>query len=69
MKSKNVEKEAKAYSLDAIDFAKNQFDLILDWSNDSIIHIKEMLTAFHNSLSQAEPSKEQIDGFLQLITQ
>jgi hypothetical protein len=39
----NVQKIAEAYALDAVDLAKSQFSISLDWSDASIENVKKAL--------------------------
>ena len=58
---------AEAYALDAVDFARDHFALQLDWSDRSVQHIETILTRFHNELSRAKPSEDQIFQFAKMF--
>ena len=54
---------AEAYSLDAVDFARENFKVTLDWSDGSVRDIESILDRFHKELPIAKPSEEQIGQF------
>src|SRR5438105_3617047 len=55
----DIEEIAKAYSLDAVDIAAKNFDVQLDWSEESIRDVEQILNRLHDSLTQA-PAEETI---------
>jgi hypothetical protein len=62
-----VQQVAEAYSLDAVDFAKSSFSLILDWSDASVRHVETTLGRLHEDLPSAKSSEEQILGFAKMF--
>ena len=62
-----VQQVTEAYARDAVDFARNQFKLSLDWSDASIAHIETMLTVLHEQMAAANPTDEQIFQFAKLF--
>ena len=62
-----IQQIAEAYALDAIDFARDNFKLDLDWSDSSVKHIESMLEQFHAGFSTAKPTHEQIFQFAKLF--
>ena len=50
-----VQQIAEAYSLDAIDLAKNQFGITLDWSDASVGNVEQMLAQMHTSYITVTP--------------
>ena len=59
----NVERTAKAYSLDAVDIAFRNFAVKLDWSDESIRRVEEILSQLHDSLAASKPDEETIWAF------
>lgn len=66
-KDPRIQEITEAYSMDAIDFARNHFEIELDWSDASVAHIETMLGVFHVQLANAKPSDEQIFGFAKMF--
>ena len=62
-----LQQVAEAYAQDAVDFARNQFKLTLDWSDASVAHIETMLAVFHDQMAAANPSDERIFQFAKLF--
>lgn len=62
-----IQQIAEAYSLDAIDFARDNFNIQLDWSDNSVEQIEKMLSIFHEQMAKANPSEEQIFGFAKMF--
>ena len=62
-----IQQIAEAYALDAIDFAKDNFKLKLDWSDASISQIESMLDVFHKQMATSKPSDEQIFQFAKMF--
>lgn len=58
----------QAYAQDAVDFARNQFQIDLDFSENSLEQVDQILAALHNTLPKGRlgklfksgPSQEQI---------
>lgn len=61
----NVQKVAEAYALDAVDLAKNQFGIRLDWSDASIHHVEKALGQMRASYvaTTPKPTPEQVMSF------
>ena len=55
-----IQKIVAAYSLDAVDFAGDKFNIKLDWSDASIRQIETILDTFHRDLGNSHPTEEQI---------
>jgi hypothetical protein len=51
---------AKAYALDAVDFAKIHFNIKLDFSDSSIKDIENILASLHERLIIDKPKQEDI---------
>jgi hypothetical protein len=62
-----IQQIAEAYALDAIDFARDHFQLALDRSDASVAHIETILGVFHVQLADAKPSEEQIFTFAKMF--
>jgi hypothetical protein len=58
---------AEAYALDAVDFARDNFGLRLDWTDAGVEHVEAMLTRLHNEMSSARPSEDQIFTFAKML--
>lgn len=54
---------AEAYALDAIDYARDNMRLALDWSDRSIEVLELILDVFHRELAKAKPTDEQVAEF------
>ncbi|QXC38035.1 hypothetical protein V3429_15960 [Aeromonas jandaei] len=61
----NVQKVAEAYAQDAVDMAKNQFGITLDWSDASIPTVEKALALMHSSFitTKPRPTEEQAMSF------
>jgi len=62
-----IQQIAEAYALDAVDFARQNFRLTLDWSDSSIGKIESMLDDFDRSSSKAKPSDQVIAQFAKMF--
>jgi hypothetical protein len=62
-----IQQIAEAYSLDAIDFVRENFKVKLDWTDASISHIENVLDRFHREIHQAKPSPEQVYQFAKMF--
>ena len=62
-----IQQIAEAYSLDAVDFANDNFQIKLDWSDKSVSQIESILEIFHDQLASADPSEEQIFQFAKIF--
>lgn len=58
-----IEELAKAYSLDAVDFAAQNFEIRLDFSEDSIRLVEQILGNLHDTMPQANPDEKRIWDF------
>ncbi len=63
----NIQKIAEAYALDAVDFAKDNLNTHLDWSDESVNKIESILAIFHDQIGQAEPPEEKILQFSKMF--
>lgn len=61
----NVQKMAQAYAQDAVDFAKRQFAISLDWSDSSISNVESALAEMHTLFlsTNPRPTEEQVMSF------
>jgi hypothetical protein len=62
-----IQQVAEAYALDAVDFARDNFRRILDWSNGSVADIEAILSVFHAQLAEAKPSEEDVWVFAKMF--
>lgn len=62
-----IQQIAEAYSLDAVDFAKNAFGIELNWSDESVQHIEAILSRLHSELPQSSPPEEKIFQFAKML--
>ena len=67
VEDQKIQQIAEAYALDTVDFADKNFDVELDWSDDSIAQIEEILAIFHDQISTSKPSQDQILHFSKLF--
>ncbi len=58
-----VAKIAEAYSLDAVDLAANNFQVVLDWSEESVRQVEQMLGRLHDEMGNARPPEEAVWTF------
>jgi hypothetical protein len=60
-----IQQIAEAYSADAVDFAKSQFGVTLDWSEASIASVERFLAQMHTSYltTKPRPTEEQVMSF------
>lgn len=63
----SIQKVAEAYALDAVDFARQNFRLTLDWTDVSIAKIESMLDDFDQAIGNAPPSREIVDSFSKML--
>jgi hypothetical protein len=59
----SVTEIARAYSLDAIDLAEKNFRVTLDWSEESVRNVEEMLGRLHDEMANALPPEDVIWTF------
>ena len=62
-----IQQVAEAYSLDAVDVAKSNFKLILDWSDSSVAKIESILDMLHAERTKARPSDDQVWAFAKML--
>jgi hypothetical protein len=62
-----IEKIAQGYSLDAVDFFRDQFHIALDWSDASIKPVETVMETFHREFAKAKPLEEQVQQFAKLF--
>ncbi len=62
-----IQKIAEAYALDACDFLRDHFRIMLDWSDASIQHIESALDTFHREMPKARPTEAQVMGFAKMF--
>jgi hypothetical protein len=60
-----IQKIAEAYASDAVDFAKRNFGITLDWSDSSIANVEDALARMHSSYlaTSPRPTEEQVMSF------
>ena len=58
---------AEGYALDAIDTARGNFGVELDWSDNSVSRVEEMLGIMHQQLASARPSQAAIETFAKMF--
>jgi len=58
---------AEAYALDAVDFARANFEQHLDWTDQSIQVLESILDRFNREIEQAKPSDQEIMGFAKMF--
>ena len=62
-----IAKIAEAYALDAVDSAKRNFGVTLDWSIESIRQIETMLGQLHDAIHRERPSDDEIEAFSKMM--
>jgi hypothetical protein len=64
-KDANVQKAAEAYAQNAVDMAKKQLGISLDWSDSSIANVEKALAMMHSSFitTNPRPTEEQAMSF------
>lgn len=55
-----VQQVAEAYAADAVDFARERFQLTLDGSDASMAHVETILGALHERMPDAKPSADEV---------
>src|SRR5437868_6999233 len=58
---------ASAYSLDAVDAAAGNFGVTLDWSEESIQLVEQVLGRLHDDLDRARPPADAIWTFAKMF--
>lgn len=56
-KDKQIAEIAAAYALDAVDIAKSNFDLTLDWSEESVEGVEALLTVLHEQMGGSQAGR------------
>lgn len=54
---------ADAYAFDAVDYARENMKLTLDWTDQSIQVLESILDLFHQDVGNAKPNEKQIAEF------
>jgi hypothetical protein len=54
---------AEAYSLDAVDLASRNFGMTLDWSEESIRKVEQILGRLHDELARTRPPEDTVWTF------
>jgi hypothetical protein len=57
----------EAFALDAIDVARDNFEVKLDWSEKSIKKVEDILDRLHKSLKKASPTDDSIWTFSKIF--
>lgn len=63
----DVTKIAEAYALDAVDIAAKNFDITLDWSENSIERVEQMLAQLHAEMARTQPPEETVKTFCKMF--
>ncbi|MGE0741816.1 MAG: hypothetical protein AB7O98_10780 [Hyphomonadaceae bacterium] len=58
---------AEAYALDAVDAARANFGVALDWSDASVSQVEQMLDIMNDEIGSANPSPETIETFAKMF--
>ena len=53
----------EAYSLDAVDMAARNFSVTLEWSEESVRQVEQMLGRLHDEMPNAQPPEEMVWTF------
>jgi hypothetical protein len=62
----DVQKVAEAYSLDAVDMARQAFDKKLDWTDKSVSTVEDILDAMYKIRAKEKPSDEDVWTFAKM---
>jgi hypothetical protein len=62
-----LQQVAEAYSRDLVTFALKQFDLELDWSDESILAVEGIGAALHHDYRRVRPTDEQIEPYYRML--
>lgn len=62
-----IERIAEAYALDAVDLARENFGISLDWSDSSVEQVESMLKCLHEQMPTARPSADQVLQFAKIF--
>ncbi|ABS06309.1 DUF3806 domain-containing protein [Shewanella sp. SP2S2-4] len=63
----NVSKLAEAFSLDCVDFVGRKFNLILDWSDESIFKLEPILANLSNYARASNMPAEQVNDYAKIF--
>jgi hypothetical protein len=66
-KDKKIALIGRAYAQDAVDIAKNNFKIVLDWSDESIKQVEHILDELYKAKAHTQPSEEQIYRFAKIF--
>jgi hypothetical protein len=58
-----VAEVAEAYSLDAVDMASRAFGIALNWSDESVQKVEEILGRLHDDILRAQPPDDAVWTF------
>ncbi len=58
-----IQQIAEAYALDAVDFARENMKVDLDWTDESVQRLESILDIFHRELATERPSDETVATF------
>lgn len=58
-----IQEIAEAYALDMVDYAKNEHEIELDWSDESVRQIERIAAVLHEEYRKDQPSSEQLAPF------
>jgi hypothetical protein len=58
-----IAEDAEAYALDAVDLAARNFGVALDWSEDSVRQVEQMLGRLHDELARTRPPQDAVWTF------
>ena len=62
-----VQQMAEAYSLDMVDYAKKQFGIELNWSDESIRQIEQIADTLHKAYEKDRPPIDKIAPFYKMM--
>jgi hypothetical protein len=58
---------AEAYSRDLVTFARQRFDIDLDWSDDSILAVEGLGAELHHEYRRIRPTDKQIEPYFRMV--
>lgn len=64
---KNIDSIVEAFALDAIEVASNNFEINLDWTEESVENVENILDVMHKSLLEESPSDDDIWYFSKMF--
>ena len=62
-----IQEIAQASALDACNFVRDEFRIVLDWSDASVQHIETVLNTLHRLGPSAKPTAEQTMAFARMF--